>query len=350
MNSGSTCRPNHSQAAIVTTIETRRISHIRFFCCGGPISSIVESACARSASLVLTFIAPNSASCPAKARHPVDTFRTFLHACNPSSLDCPLARAMTPKNSRRRTTDQVPHAGADVLERLFAAQERKLRTRAPERHRDDLTHAPRLGGEHDHAVAQIDRLVEIVRDEQDRLSRLRMDTQELALQHLAGLRVEGAERFVHQEDRGIDRERAGEPDALLHAARQLVRILLGRLREADQRQERARPLRRDLGVDALELEAELDIAPRRAPRQQARLLKHEAAVAAGAAHLLAVDEDRAAIEPAEALDDPQQRGLAAAALAHQRDDLVLAHLEAHMTQHRQKRIAFALAAADTEGL
>ena len=48
--------------------------------------------------------------------------------------------------------------------------------------------------------------------------------EQLVLQLVADQRVEGRERLVHQQDVGVGRERAGEPDALLHAARQLADV------------------------------------------------------------------------------------------------------------------------------
>ena len=45
--------------------------------------------------------------------------------------------------------------------------------------------------------------------------------------------VEGGERLVHQEQRRAERHRPHEGDALLHAARQLVRVGVGELAEAD---------------------------------------------------------------------------------------------------------------------
>ena len=46
---------------------------------------------------------------------------------------------------------------------------------------------------------------------------------ELVLQPGAGDRVDGAERFVHQQHRRVGGERAGDADALLLATRELVR-------------------------------------------------------------------------------------------------------------------------------
>ena len=49
---------------------------------------------------------------------------------------------------------------------------------------------------------------------------------------LRRLVVERGERLVHQQDVGLGRERARELDALAHAARELVRVVIGELGEA----------------------------------------------------------------------------------------------------------------------
>jgi hypothetical protein len=123
-----------------------------------------------------------------------------------------------------------------------------------------------------------------------------MDAQQFPLQDFAGLGVQRAERLVHQQHGGIDGERAGEPDALLHAAGQFMGKLARRDREADQRQELLRPLPARCRRHALQLQAELHIAKSGAPRQQVRLLEHETAVAAGAEHDMAVEPDGAVVE------------------------------------------------------
>ena len=56
---------------------------------------------------------------------------------------------------------------------------------------------------------------------------------ELVLQLGAGQRVERRQRLVEQQDVGIDGERAGDRDALAHAAGQLGRPAVGGVAEAD---------------------------------------------------------------------------------------------------------------------
>ena len=58
--------------------------------------------------------------------------------------------------------------------------------------------------------------------EQDRLGELLLEAQELVLEALADDRVDRAERLVHEHDRRVCGERAGDADALALAARELA--------------------------------------------------------------------------------------------------------------------------------
>ena len=58
--------------------------------------------------------------------------------------------------------------------------------------------------------------------------------QQQLLHHQPRLRVERAERLVHQEQLRLADPRAGERDSLLHAARELVRVMLFEACEAHQ--------------------------------------------------------------------------------------------------------------------
>ena len=157
-------------------------------------------------------------------------------------------------------------------------------------------------------------------DEQHGLAALLPDAQQLGLHDLAGLRVERGERLVHQQDFRIDRERAREVDALAHAAGKLARIVVLEAFEPDELEqvERALALR---GADAAgDLGADQRIGEHGAPRQQAVVLEHEAAVAARAAHDAAVEQHLARARRLEPGDDAQERGLAAARRPDHRDE------------------------------
>src|SRR5262249_60982078 len=78
--------------------------------------------------------------------------------------------------------------------------------------------------------------------EQNALPPVSPDAHHLRVHDLAGLRVERGERFVHQQDLRIDGKRAGEIDALTHAARELARMVVLESLEADELQELHRAL------------------------------------------------------------------------------------------------------------
>ena len=80
----------------------------------------------------------------------------------------------------------------------------------------------------DDAVGDVDRLLHVVRHEEDGEPVRLPDPGEQLLHEQPGLRVERPERLVHQQDPRPVAERPGDGHALLHAARQLVRIGVAR--------------------------------------------------------------------------------------------------------------------------
>ena len=84
-------------------------------------------------------------------------------------------------------------------------------------------------------VAHLDRLVDVVGDEEDGLLDLRLEAEELVLEALAVDRVDRAERLVHQHHQRVGGERPGDADPLLLAAGELRRVAVAELGvEADQ--------------------------------------------------------------------------------------------------------------------
>src|SRR4051794_22355836 len=105
--------------------------------------------------------------------------------------------------------------------------------------------------------------------------------------------------------------------------------------EAEQLLRAGAPLR---AGDALQLEPELDVLPRRPPRQESGLLEDETAIAARPGDHLAIDLDHPRVMPDQPLNDAQQGRLAAAALADQRDDLALRNIEADVSQNGEQLV------------
>ena len=109
------------------------------------------------------------------------------------------------------------------ISRNLASRLSSERPRAAQRDVEDGFDPTRPRAHDGDAIGQIHRLVDLMSDEQDGLARFRPNLEELRLHELARLGVEGGERLVHQQDDRIGCERAGEVDALLHAAGKLCR-------------------------------------------------------------------------------------------------------------------------------
>src|SRR5262249_43562750 len=99
---------------------------------------------------------------------------------------------------------------------------------------DHLLHRGRLAVQDDDPVAHQHRLLDRVGDEDHRCRPALPDAQQLELQDLARLRVDRRERLVHQQYLRLDRERARQPGALLHAAGELIGVGLVEALQPDE--------------------------------------------------------------------------------------------------------------------
>ena len=204
-------------------------------------------------------------------------------------------------------------------------------------------HARRAGGEHDHAGAEKHRLGDAVGDEDDGLPRFLPDAQQLEIHLLARQGIECAERLVHQDQLGIVDERTRDRRALLHAAGQLVGILVLVAREPDQGEQIAGAGAACGHGQAEDFRGKEHVVDDAAPLQQQRLLEHHADVAGGIERLRArADRHRARIPGVEAGENLEQRGLAAAGRADERDELARLDVEARLRDGEKVRPARAV--------
>jgi hypothetical protein len=196
-----------------------------------------------------------------------------------------------------------------------------------------------------HQVADLDGLLDVVRDEQDRLLQLALQREQLLLQRAAHHRVDGAERLVHQQHRRVRGERAGHPDPLLLAAGQLVRVApRQRGVQADGGEQLTGPVPRLLPPPAVEHRDRGDVVLHGPVREQPGLLDHVADAAPQPGRVLlpdvlAVERDPAFGRLDEAVGHPQRGGLAAAAGADEDDGLACGHLKVQgVDSHRPVRV------------
>ena len=187
----------------------------------------------------------------------------------------------------------------------------------------------------DAAVAKRDRHVGdrgdlgIVGDEDERRPARAVDLEQQVDDVAAGRAVEVAGRLVGQQDRRVVGERARDRDALLLAARELRRIVMAAIRRgptspssASRAPRRARRRRRSRSARARSRTRSATAADGRTGTRT-RCACRAAAPArprSSAGDVDAVDDDRAGRRRVEARDQPEQRRLAAARRAGDRDD------------------------------
>jgi hypothetical protein len=154
---------------------------------------------------------------------------------------------------------------------------------------------------------------------------------------LAQRAVEAAVGLVEQQQPRAGRERAGERDALLLAAAQLVDGSVARWSRPTSASTLRDPLPRSSRVEPLHARAEGDVAGDVAVREQRVVLEHEsdarASLDGDVATSSAVDADRAGPERVEPGDAAEQRRLPAAARAEERDDLAGRDVEVDVGEH-----------------
>ena len=124
----------------------------------------------------------------------------------------------------------------------------------------------------------------------DRLAHLLVQAQELGLEAVARDRVERAERLVHQHQRRVDGERAGEADALALPAGELRGVALAVVGlEADQLEQLGGARAGALLVPAEQARDGRDVVRDGHVREQADLLDHVADAAAELDDVLVAD-------------------------------------------------------------
>ena len=143
---------------------------------------------------------------------------------------------------------------------------------------DDLvgaTHLDDLAVSHDQdPVAELQRLGEVVGDEDHRLADLLMQPDDLVLHVATDQRVQGGERLVEHQDLRVRCQCSRQPDALLHAAGELIGVVVLITGEADEVDHLLGPVAAFGLALTAHFEAEADVVDDLAVRQQPEVLEH----------------------------------------------------------------------------
>ena len=178
-------------------------------------------------------------------------------------------------------------------------------------------------------------------DEDHGRARLRPDAEQLQVEALARHLVERAERLVHQQQRGREREGARDRHALLHPSRELPRMVPlepGELDELEHVLDARQPASRDPSR-ASRAAARCSSRPCASRRGRAPGTRFRSRGRAAPACRLPVDGDVALGRLDDVADDAQQRRLAAPRRPDQRDELAALDLEVDALERSDTALA-----------
>ena len=190
-------------------------------------------------------------------------------------------------------------------------------------------------------IAQEQRLIQIMGDEDDGLAQPRLKFLQLQLHVMPDQRIEGRERLVHQQNLGIGGQRPGQTHALLHAARKLGGIAVLEPGKPHQRDLFARAAMRLKPRHAVECKAIGHILDHRAVRQQGKALEHHGHLAAAerlqargieAEDILAVEQDAPAGRFDQAVEMADQGAFARSGQAHDDEGFARPDIERDVMQ------------------
>ena len=207
------------------------------------------------------------------------TWRIITMACQAASRSRPNANG---GNDARRSS-AAPHHGANAADDCRTASASSGARGCGQRTATSSTsRAGRLDStmtRSDMVTASGNRMGDHEHGAEPRLLAL-PDADQLLVEHVAGELIERAERLIEQQHVGIAHQRARQRGALLHAARQLMRIGCRRNRRAGPDRACAAALRRSAASTVLPPRwistGSSTLSSVRPPRQQQRLLEHEA--------------------------------------------------------------------------
>ncbi len=175
---------------------------------------------------------------------------------------------------------------------------------------------------HDDIVGHRHGFALVVRHVHRRRGERVMQLAQLETHQLAKIRIERAERFVHQKRLRLPHDRAAKRHALPVAAGKTARLAVENVFDAQHVRGRIDPRGDFLARYVLVLQRKRDVVAHRHVRIKREHLEHEGDIAFACAqrrHVFTVDQNLSGSRQFESGDHPQRGGLAAAGRSEQND-------------------------------
>jgi hypothetical protein len=195
----------------------------------------------------------------------------------------------------------------------------------------------RVRVQYDDSVRQAHGFADGVGDKQDRFAGSKPEFLNLLVEQGAGLGVERGKRFIHQQNRRVHDQGAGDGDALPHSTGQLVNQFAGAVGQVNHLQRIGRAILPLAPGNAGHFQPEFDIRKSRKPGEQAMFLKDHRPVRSGPGDRFAIERRAADIGFEHSRSDVEQRALAASAGTNDDDKFARLNGDAHPSKGRDSR-------------
>ena len=200
---------------------------------------------------------------------------------------------------------------------------------------ENTADAARVRLHHHNPIPQENRLIHIVGYQDHGDFFLGPNILQLALQTRAGQGIQGSQWFIKQQHAGAIDQPAGNRHPLRHTSGDLMRVSVDKILQAHQFDVLTHGVAFFSAAQHRVLQTYRDVLLHVEPREQAVILKHDAALQPRAGDGLAIDQDPPVIFLIEPQNQAQQRGLAAAAGADNADEFAGGDVELNVVQYLQ---------------
>ena len=202
---------------------------------------------------------------------------------------------------------------------------------------------PRPEAHQQNPVAQAHGFPNVVRDKYDGWGSLFPDAFQFVVKHVARLRVERREGFVHQENLWLQSQRARQRHALFHSSGELVNVVIFKMRKVNHAEVLSGAIAPLISRNAAHFQTEFHVLPHRQPGEQAQFLEEQNSVRAGALHGFAINSNFSRGGSIKARQQVQECRFSAARRPYDADEFALLDFEIDVLQGRGEgspRISF----------
>ncbi len=179
------------------------------------------------------------------------------------------------------------------------------------------------------SLAEPDGLANVMSHEEDREVGFYPKSLQLIVKDVPRYGVKRTERFVHQKDTSLLRERTCNSYALPHTTRKLVRTTVSKVLEMYEAKELVNSGLPRSTAHSAQAQCEFDVVPGRKPREQGCLLEKE--------RRLSFDLDRPVLGLVQPRDQVEERCLPAPRRSHEAAQLALGNVQRQAVEGKGMR-------------